>query len=166
MKKEIISILSNENGSAIIIAVLILAAVTILGISASNTSNVEILLANNEMLYKENLYNAEAAAMEGAQTLENEPTANLLSFSPIWFHQNTVDMSNISLWNYDGQGSDDTAQSGSLQNTVFSVAFRHVSAGSSLDLTNTTLLREFSVFGYSRPGTNANFIEIGYKRRY
>jgi hypothetical protein len=166
MKKEIISIVSNENGSAIVITVLVLAALTILGISASNTSNTEIMLANNEMLYKQNLYKAEAAAMEGAQTLENEPTANLLAFTPLWLNQNGVNMTDLSLWDYDGQGGNDNANMGILANTVFAVVFNKIALGSSLDLTASTLLREFSVYGFSRPGTNSNFIEIGYKRRY
>lgn len=165
MKKIIISIISNKKGSAIIIAVLVLAAVTILGISASNTSNVEIMLTNNDVLYKNNFYKAEAAAMEGAQTLANALPEDLLAFTPKWLNQN-INMTDLSVWDYDNADSDDTANGGSLSNTVFAVVFNKIAMGSSLDLTASTLLREFSVYGYSSPGTNSNFIEIGYKRRY
>lgn len=168
MKKIIISIIFNKNGSAIIIAVLVLAAVTILGISASNTSNVEIMLTNNDILYKDNFYKAEAAAMEGAQTLQNATPEELI-FSgenkPNWLNE-SIDMTDLSLWDADGVGDTDTAAYGSLDSTRYSVVFVGIDPESSIDLTNPTLLRKFCVFGHSSRGASSNFIEIGYKRRY
>ncbi|MBU0994754.1 MAG: hypothetical protein KJ737_19855 [Proteobacteria bacterium] len=166
MKKINIPLISNESGSAIIIAVLVLAALTILGLSATNTSTIEVLLANNDMFYKENVYKAEGVAMEGGQALEDALPVDLLAFTPEWLNQNTTNMLSLSSWDYDNANNDDTAEGGILPNTRYAVVFNKIALGSSLDLSASTLLREFSIYGYSRPGNSSAFIEIGYKRRY
>lgn len=158
--------ISNERGSAIIIAVLILAAVTILGISATNTSTIEVLLSNNDMMYKENIYKAEGVAMEGGQMLEDALAADLLAFTPEWLNQNTMNMQSLSFWDYDNANGDDTAEAGTITKTRFAVVFNKIALNSSLDLSSSNLLREFSVYGYSKPGSSSAFIEIGYKKRY
>jgi len=54
--------IKNEEGSAIVIAVMILMVVTIIGVSSTNTTTVELQIVRNDGIYKENLYLAEAAA--------------------------------------------------------------------------------------------------------
>ena len=51
------------------VALMMLVLLTILGISISSTSTMELEIAGNEMRYKENLYRADAAAMTCAQRL-------------------------------------------------------------------------------------------------
>jgi len=60
MKKRI-SILKNEDGSALLISLLILLLLTLLGIFATNTTNIEIQIAGNDKLHKLGFYAAEAA---------------------------------------------------------------------------------------------------------
>jgi hypothetical protein len=68
MKQE--SRLRNEDGAVLVIALMMLVLLTILGISISSTSDIELQIAGNEMRYKENLYKADAAAMSCAQIME------------------------------------------------------------------------------------------------
>jgi hypothetical protein len=68
MKQE--TLLRNEDGAVLVIALLMLVLLTLLGISISSTSEVEIQIAGNEMRYKENLYKADAAAMACAQIMD------------------------------------------------------------------------------------------------
>jgi hypothetical protein len=68
MKQE--SRLRNEDGAVLVVALMMLVLLTILGISVSSTSEVELQIAGNEMRYKENLYKADAAAMACAQIME------------------------------------------------------------------------------------------------
>lgn len=49
----------NENGSVLLIAVLILLLTTILGIFATNTTYIENLIAGNDKTHKQAFYNAE-----------------------------------------------------------------------------------------------------------
>lgn len=51
----------NEDGSVMVVAVLILALLTIIGIAAMSTTNVELKISGNEKSYKMALYAAEAA---------------------------------------------------------------------------------------------------------
>jgi len=59
--KSFCSCVNGEQGSAIVIALLILAAVSLLGIAASTTSRIEIQVAGNERFHKSAFYAAEAA---------------------------------------------------------------------------------------------------------
>ena len=51
----------NEGGSVMVVAILILALLTIIGIAAMSTTNVELKISGNEKSYKMALYAAEAA---------------------------------------------------------------------------------------------------------
>ena len=51
----------NEDGSVLVVAILILVLLTIIGISAMSTTNVELKISGNEKSYKMALYAAEAA---------------------------------------------------------------------------------------------------------
>ncbi len=65
--------LRNEDGTVLVIALMMLVLLTLLGISISSTSEVELQIAGNEMRYKENLYRADAVAMECAQLMDDTP---------------------------------------------------------------------------------------------
>jgi Tfp pilus assembly protein PilX len=71
------ALIKSEEGSVMVVALIVLAMLTIIGISASNTSTTELQIVRNDLLYRINFYKAEAAAREGAQTV-----ANLAKTSP------------------------------------------------------------------------------------
>jgi Tfp pilus assembly protein PilX len=54
-------ILKNESGSVLVIALIMLVLLTVLGITATSTSNIELQIANNERNYKKAFYVANAA---------------------------------------------------------------------------------------------------------
>ena len=60
----------NEDGSVMVVAVLILVLLTIIGIAAMSTTNVELKISGNEKSYKMALYAAEAARGYVAKTPE------------------------------------------------------------------------------------------------
>jgi len=59
MKK--ISLLANENGSVIVLALIMLVLLTLLGMAVSRTSSIEVQIASNDSRANENLYKAESA---------------------------------------------------------------------------------------------------------
>ncbi len=59
--KSFIKDIINEDGSVMVVAILILALLTIIGIAAMSTTNVELKISGNEKSYKMALYAAEAA---------------------------------------------------------------------------------------------------------
>ena len=60
----------HEDGSVMVVAILILALLTIIGIAAMSTTNVELKISGNEKSYKMALYAAEAARGYVAKTPE------------------------------------------------------------------------------------------------
>ena len=59
--KSFIGHIINEKGSVMVVAILILVLLTIIGIAAMSTTNVELKISGNEKSYKMALYAAEAA---------------------------------------------------------------------------------------------------------
>ena len=61
---------SNEKGSALIISVLILLLLTVIGIAATNTSTIEILISGNDKAHKMAFHQADGGIEVGIELLE------------------------------------------------------------------------------------------------
>ena len=66
------SMIMNEKGSVIVAALMILALLTIIGISASNTSITERQVATNSLLHERVFYTAEAGMEHAKEDLKSE----------------------------------------------------------------------------------------------
>jgi Tfp pilus assembly protein PilX len=64
---------NNEEGSAIIIAMLILVLLTIIGTSATQTTNIELAIVRNDLVHKDQLYRADGALIQASQWIEDQP---------------------------------------------------------------------------------------------
>jgi len=62
-------VVANQNGSAIVIALLVLVILTLGGITATQRSITEISTIHNTAIHKQNIYIAEMAAMEAARVI-------------------------------------------------------------------------------------------------
>jgi len=86
--------IKNENGSVIILAMIFLVLLTIIGMSAVDTSIIEVQISGNDVRYKTNFYRAESAAMECAQIIETETNPQFLhpqgTDSPTWIYPKDV----------------------------------------------------------------------------
>ncbi len=63
-------LIHDEQGSMIVYALMILALLTIIGLSASNNSVIEVQTATNDMMHKIAFYEAEGGAQIGSLMLE------------------------------------------------------------------------------------------------
>lgn len=161
------TVLGNERGSTIVIALMILAMLTIVGISATNTSTVELQIAGNEANYIQNFYSAEAASMEGARQMEDLTNEELRSAGKPWFSSATPPSdSTVFTW------LDDTGNSASIESstlgkfTVFDTGVADGSKGGSLDMSGTNL-HECVVLGYYNDAARGrSLVETGYKIRF
>ncbi len=160
--------LKNEEGSAIVIALMILMVVTIIGVSSSNTTTVELQIVRNDGIYKQNLYLAEAAAQEAIQRIWNVSRSDpflLERRTPVWL--NTIDMADIDNWDDDGADGDDTALVSSTDpNASLSVVDVGIPDGGSLDISSETSAHDFAVFGLGNRNNGRVFIQIGYRERF
>lgn len=74
----------REGGSVLIIALIMLVLLTIIGISASKTSEIEVMIAGNERVAKENFYVAEGSVRRSVMILQN---TDLKNNAPHWIYQ-------------------------------------------------------------------------------
>ena len=172
MKIRSINRLGREDGSVLVITLMMLAFLSLLGVSATTTSTIEVQIAGNDRNFKRNFYKAEAGAMEAAQRLENETDTNvLINRTPVYLtlFNATVDMTKSSSWDYDNVGGNDNAVTADLNidpdgTTYFSIVDVGIAGGSSLSLGSTSL-HEYAVYGLYRSTDGESLVELGYRKR-
>jgi hypothetical protein len=182
---EIARRFQNEEGTVLVVALVLLVLLTIIGLSASTTSQIEIMIAGNERVYKQNFYRAEGAAMQATQILENTDlkgnyaslqwllthadtkslrTDNGLSVNPLEYDEN--------FWTDIGTGSyvaytlgQADFGSGPDANTAFFGLNNGITAGSSLDMGKSSVW-DFEVYGRSDMRRGENVVALGYRKAY
>jgi len=73
---KITSILKNQQGSMIVIAMIVLALLTMIGISATNMSSTEVQVSTNAMLHNIAFYTADSGIEAGRAALNTIKVAN------------------------------------------------------------------------------------------
>ena len=152
-----------------VITLLIMAVLTVLGISAIDTSTMELLVAGNDRIYKDNFYKAEAAAIAAAQTLENMTPGQLGDITNFtWINMpstTTISPNNpqpaSSQWNTGNMDTSDVDLAGAQFTVIETTGF--------IDLSAPSNLHDYKVYGlYNSTGRDRGrvLIEIGYKRRF
>lgn len=159
-------ILNNERGSVIVFAILILAILTIIGISSSNTSIMESQIVRNEAVRRQNFYRAESGVIEAAQQLKDLENPSVLEANARpWLNSNSADMAQIANWDYSGD-SNDNAKASSLPNTAYTTVRVNVARRASLGMENPDQLYEYAIYGLCNGNNGLAFIEAGFKKRY
>ncbi len=64
------SLLNNQRGSALIIALLMLVVLTLIGISATTTTTFELQISGNDKLYKRSFFAADGGTSAGSELIE------------------------------------------------------------------------------------------------
>jgi Tfp pilus assembly protein PilX len=67
-----VPVLKNEEGSTLIIALMMVAVLTVMGVAATNTSQTEVRIADNERRYQREFYGADSGWKDGAMWLDNK----------------------------------------------------------------------------------------------
>jgi type IV pilus assembly protein PilX len=157
--------LNNQQGSALIIVLIVMAVLTLVGLSAINTATVENKIVRNERIYQENFYLAESSVNEAAQKIENETDRdNLLPSSAAWISDDSsgLDFKDPGSWM-----SDNSEQAAISNQALYSTVSKGVHKGSSLDIGDTnTRLYEYAVFGHGQSQNGSVIVEIGYLKRF
>lgn len=165
MRQTIKKTMDNEDGYILVLSLFLLMILTILGVSATNTSTTEILMAKSAKFYQENFYEAEAAAMEGA-ALVRDAVIDAASFA--WLN-NRADLPNPANIRDSANFIDANSAVSSLSgNARYLVLNRGVVAGDSLlqGAPSRTDLRIYGRYncdigaGCGRPGEVV--VELGY----
>ena len=165
MKK---TILAKEDGSILIVALILLVLLTLMGISATTLTDIELQIAGNEMVSRANFYNAEAAAMENIQLLANTgqaitdptdpsmPWLNLPAELPV-----SNDITNQANWTDANSRATVSANDGDQR---FLTVFEGVIAGDSLDMTRSRIYNYHVVGkGEINQGQGISIVEMGFR---
>jgi Tfp pilus assembly protein PilX len=161
------SIPIKENGSVLIVALVLLVLLTLMGISATMNTDIELQIAGNELIARANFYRAEAAAMENIQVLDNEGEQIIEVGEYDWLHlegdlPNTDDITDAANWT--NVYSEISATADSKNDQRYLTVFEGVIAGDSLDMTRSR------IYTYRIVGSNRNnglsIIEMGFKKPF
>jgi type II secretory pathway pseudopilin PulG len=172
--KNPVDCLNNQQGSALIIALIVMAVLSMVGLSAINTATVENTIVRNERIYQENFYLAESSVNEAAQKIEIETNGDNLvprNSSWIWIHDvldssgNPVDFTEAGNWLHADSSNDNSEQAAVSDQAFYSTVNKGVRRGSSLDI-GATRLYEYAVFGHGKSKNGSVIIEIGYLKRF
>ena len=171
--------LNNQKGAALIITLLILVAVTILGMASINTSTVEMQVVRNDRVYNMNFYRAEAMLNEGAGLLKREEEARPYNLVDRYFNFmkgnsgksfSQVKMADVTNWDLDPDGGYDNCIPFSLDNPAnpvgfISAAYLGPSTGFSLSLSEPQY-HDWAVFAYSNQEDGSVLHEMGFRLVY
>ena len=164
------SLLKNKDGAImILLAMLILALLTIISFSASRTANTETLIAKNEYLYQKNFYCAEGAVIETLDRLQSIDSVDPVTIDWLMNETDDVDRDTKVL----GYWTDDDRNAGDASPEAATVCAEHaelmsvhhgVIAGDSIDMSKPTK-HAFSIYGYSHDRGSV-MIKVGYVKAY
>ena len=163
-KKNTIAVINNEEGSTIVLAMLMLAVLTILGISSINTSTMELQIVHNEKIYQRNFYQAEAAVLEAAQRLSSESNIDEIRPSRTtkftsWLRSSDINLDTLSIF------TANDAASLLSNNATFAANATGIVSGGSLGMTKDSNIYGFKIYGYSIDNDGNVLITIGFKTR-
>ncbi|OQY48410.1 MAG: hypothetical protein B6240_04725 [Desulfobacteraceae bacterium 4572_87] len=184
-------LLTNEDGTILVISLIILALASMIGVAATMTASIELQISGNDMRYAENFYKAEAAAMVGAGVIEVTTDVDLKD-KKFRSEGETGEVINLPLKeelpDADHIGDDANWTTGTdkisaeapdvISEEGYEARFLPVETpakGASLGLAGTsgTKMHEFVIYGRSvreNPSSNKKLseaiIEVGYKKRF
>jgi Tfp pilus assembly protein PilX len=163
-----ISMLNNEDGTVLVLALIMLVLLTLIGISATTTSMIETRIAGNERVYKQNFYAAEAASMHCAQEMEEKVDPKADTSTDKWLHGIgvvgvSVDVRDDSHWTNNSEVSIDPNTTRFMASSEGLVGG---GAGTSLDMTKSSV-HGYLIYGRCRPqNSGPTIIEIGFRKAF
>ncbi len=162
-----ISMLNNEDGTVLVLALIMLVLLTLIGISATTTSMIETRISGNERVYKQNFYAAEAASMHCAQDMEERANPKADAPTLVWLHPlNAVVDSNIRDDSFWTDANSAVSITGNTRLLASSEGLVGGGAGTSLDMTKSSV-HGYLIYGRCRPqNSGPTIIEIGFRKAF
>jgi hypothetical protein len=163
--------ITTRSGTILVVCVLILTAVTVLGIVGIHAAVVDLQIATNHTQMGHGLYLAEGAALEGVQRLANAATTDLQDRSFFWHHSRTaleaahLDLRCIAHWSNHENLRKLVLESSLGPDVQLAAVEWSLAAGSSMIATQSRLYLT-RVYGRSTRFKADHLVEIGFQLRY
>lgn len=163
----------NENGAALVVAMILLAMLTLIGLMSIGTSNTELEVVRNEVLYKRNFMLAESAnAMAMGKLDDMEQSASgiiqLRTYSPQWLHNANAGMNAPDFEDPNNWDSDDIQDLSSfdsnlsdMDDTYFAVT-SELATGSSVGMSGTGQVTLYHVYGLYKSDVGQVIVHSGF----
>ena len=175
--KKMISNLNNEEGSVIIMALIVLVVLTMIGIVSTDNTVVELQIVRNETIYRQNFYKAESAVIDGAQVMEDSTLTVPPSLPWIQKLATAPDMEDIINWKDNADPPNwlpVSTPSNNMDNPTIPkrnntrYAALYIKRIGSKKMTNPTSLYLYHVYGLfdSTSGQGQSMIRMGYNKRF
>lgn len=165
----------SEEGSVVLLALMVLLLITMFGFSALNTADTELLVAQSTRCYKQNLYRAEGMVMEAAQTLTTSTPAQITPNDPsqaAWLVDGTVATPVFNPESGDWEATGAPVQQTQLANVTnlaqanYTVVFEGATQGSSLTMGSQAQIWQYAVYGKSNICNGEIGVVAGYRRQF
>lgn len=169
--------LNNEEGFVLVLSLMVLVVLTLLGITASRTSIIEVQIAGNDNKLKMDFYKAESAAHEMAQRLENEDNSERLKAARtpfVWLSASDIDPQTKKEKLLDGGNwqhkSSESVLAGvdphvSVEMAALDYGVVKGEKGTSLKISESRVYF-YKLIGKTTRDGREKMIELGYKKRY
>lgn len=156
-------LVANEKGSVIATVVLILALVSMIGVASINRSHTEITTAGNEVVYKQNIYSAESAAVQNVFAIETGNDLELKDENSFSWLNKPGDMPNGDNFfdpdNWVDANSTVALEAGGRYLTVA----EGVVSGGSMDM-SVSQVYGFSIFGRCKRNSGLSVVRVGFRK--
>ena len=161
----------KQQGSTIIVVLLVMMAVTIIGVMSINTSVVDLRIARNEKRLRQTFYLSDGVAMEAGQRLADTAPIDLEEKHSYWHHAmkqvraEGIDFRRLDDWVVDGDEEDNALASPMGPDLFMAAVEWRLATGSSAIATGPRLYLN-RVYGLYRGNNAGQVVEIGYYLRY
>ncbi len=159
-------LLKNDDGSVLVLTLVMVVLLTLLGISASRTSSIEIQISGNDKVYKQNLYKAEAAAMEGAQRMQDANPNPRDDTTLTWLNQTMGAVDEGDVVNSSDWTGLETPPIAGIEGSQLLAGFDEIVG--SLDMGKSNIYK-YTIYGRGQgqgPKGGLVIIGVGYKRAF
>lgn len=162
--------LKNEDGFVLILTLIMMVLLTLLGVSSTRTSSIEIQISGNEKVYKENLYMAEAGSIKAGELIADggaEMTDPADENWPTWLYDEDnpdteEDLNDGTAWT--GEHSQPVPASiDPDQQTRFLVIYKGLHPGVSLDVSKAHMY-DYECYGRCSRNKGVVIIRVGYSK--
>jgi hypothetical protein len=116
-------------------------------------------------VFKQNLYLAEAAAVENAQELETADGDDLLNVTNFMWLNNPAGLPDGGNILDPANWTDGFSQTSLNTNTRYLSIYEGIVVGGSLDM-SVSQIREYSIYGRSRGHNGLSVVRLGYRRAF
>ncbi|WP_300667692.1 hypothetical protein [Desulfoluna sp.] len=176
--KHIPHAVTNEEGSVLLLTLVLLILFTVAGLGLLSTTNTELKITQNDRCFKQNLTRAESAVMEAAQLIAYyddtaaSPESNLkpTGGNPLlWIEASGFDPFVDGQWRTAPDGANpQTAQASQhFTDTLsgYTAVYEGIAPGASLDVANPTM-RQYAIVGRAEQCNGLVDVIAGYRIRF